>query len=90
MNDDKHKPFQLLATKGDNEVVTAILDASTEYGTHNALPSYIGVLHPNRVHRHNIHLLSYKVFNHRIKTLYAVNLMWKFLVQMKVSWLLLN
>ena len=44
--------------------MTVGLAASTEYGTHNALPSYIGVLHPNQVHRHNIHLLSYKVFNH--------------------------
>ena len=32
-NDDKHTTFQLLATKGGNEVVTARLAASTEYGT---------------------------------------------------------
>ena len=44
--------------------MTVGLAASTEYGTHNALPSYIGVLHPNRVHRHNIHLLSCNFFNH--------------------------
>ena len=44
--------------------MTARLASSTEYGTKNALPSYLGVLRPNRVHRHNIHLLSYKVFNH--------------------------
>jgi hypothetical protein len=43
-NHDKHTTFQLLATKGDNEVVTARLAASIEYGTHNSLPSYIGVL----------------------------------------------
>ena len=64
MKDDKHTTFQLLATKGDDEVVTARLAASIEYGTHNALPSCIGVLQPHRVHHHNIHLLSYKVFNH--------------------------
>ena len=56
--DDKHTTFQLLATKGDSEVVTTRLDASTEYGTKNALPSYLGVLQPNQVHRHNINLLS--------------------------------
>ena len=39
--------------------MTARLASSTEYGTHNALPSCIGVLKP-----HRIHLLSYKVFNH--------------------------
>ena len=43
-NDDKHTTFQLLTTKGDSEVVTARLVASTEYGTRNALPSYLGVL----------------------------------------------
>ena len=43
-SDDKHTTFQLLATKGDDEVVSAKLDAFTEYGTHNALPSYLGVL----------------------------------------------
>jgi hypothetical protein len=47
MNDDKHTTFQLLATKGDDEVVIARLVASTEYGTHNALPSYLGVLQPH-------------------------------------------
>ena len=46
-NDDKNTTFQLLATKGDNEFVTARLAASTECGTKNALPSYLGVLHPN-------------------------------------------
>ena len=46
-NDDKHATFQLLATKGDSDVVTLRLAASTEYGTNNALPSYIKVLHPN-------------------------------------------
>ena len=55
---------QLLATKGDDEVVTAKLATSTEYGTHNALPSCIGVLQPHRIHLHNIHLLSYNFFNH--------------------------
>ena len=59
MKDDKHTTFQLLATKGVDEVVTARLDSSREDGTHNALPSCIGVLHP-----HRIHLLSFKVFNH--------------------------
>ena len=44
MKDDKHTTFQLLATKGDDEVVTSRLAISTEYGTHNALPSCIGVL----------------------------------------------
>ena len=63
-NDDKHATFQLLTTKGDSEVVTARLTTSTEYGSKNAFPSYLGVLQPNRVHRHNINLLSYKVFNH--------------------------
>ena len=63
-NDDKHTTFQLLTTKGDSEVVTARLAASTEYGTQNALPSYLGVLQPNRVHCNNIHHLSYKFFNH--------------------------
>ena len=37
-NDDKHTTFQLLATKGDNEVLNTRLVASTEYGTHNAFP----------------------------------------------------
>ena len=60
----KHTTFQFLATKGDNEVVTAGLVASTKYGTHNALPSYLGVLYPNRMCSVNIHLLSYKLFNH--------------------------
>ena len=64
MKDDKNTTFQLLATKGDDEVVTARLVTSTEYGTHNPLPSCIGVLQPHQIHRHNIHLLSYKVFNH--------------------------
>ena len=32
-NDDKHTTFQLLATKGDNEVVTAKLASCIEYGT---------------------------------------------------------
>ena len=64
MKDDKHTTFQLLATKGDDEVVTYRLAASKEYGTHNALPSCIGVLQPHRIDCHNIHLLSYKVFNH--------------------------
>ena len=64
MKNDKHTTFQLLATMGDDEVVTARLVASTEYGTHNALPSCIGVLQPHRIHRHNNHLLSYKFFNH--------------------------
>ena len=59
MKDDKNTTFQLLATKGDDEVMTTILATSIEYGTHNALPSCIGVLQP-----HQIHLLSYKVFNH--------------------------
>ena len=63
-NDDKHTTFQLLTTKGDSEFVTTKLAASTEYGTQNAFPSYLGVLQPNRVHRHNIHPLSHKVFNH--------------------------
>ena len=63
-NDDKHTTFQLLVTKGDSEVVTAILVASTKYGTQNALPLYLGVLQPSQLLRHNIHLLSYKVFNH--------------------------
>jgi hypothetical protein len=54
MKDDKHTTFQLLATKGDDEVVTARLAASSEYGTHNALPSCIGVLQPHRIHHHNI------------------------------------
>ena len=44
MKDDTHTTFQLLAKKGDDEVVTARLAASTEYGNHNALPSCIGVL----------------------------------------------
>ena len=56
--DDKHTTFQLLGTKGGNAVVTARLANSIEYETHNAFPSYIGVLQPNRVHRHNIHVLS--------------------------------
>jgi len=43
-NDDKHTTWQLLATKCDDEVVTPTLDASIEYGTHNELPSYLGVL----------------------------------------------
>ena len=64
MKDDKNTTFQLLATKGDDEVVTARLAASTEYGTHNALPSCIEVLQPHRIHHHNINLLSYKFFNH--------------------------
>ena len=64
MKYDKHTTFQFLTTKGDDEVVTVGLATSTEYGTHNALPSCIGVLQPHRIHRHNIHLLSYKVFNH--------------------------
>ena len=46
-NDDKHTTFQLLATKGDSEVVTARLAASTEYGTQNALTSYLRALQPN-------------------------------------------
>ena len=64
MNDDKHTTFQILATKGGNKVVTSRLVSSIEYGTHNALPSYIVVLQLNRIHRHKNHLLSYKVFNH--------------------------
>ena len=64
MKDDMHTTFQLLATKGDDEVVTVRLAASLKYGTHNALPSCIGVLQPHRIHCHNIHILSYKVFNH--------------------------
>ena len=64
MKDDKHTTFQILATEGDDEVVTSRLAASTEYGTHNALPSCIGLLYPHRIHHHNIHLISYKVFNH--------------------------
>ena len=44
MKDDKHTTFQLLATKGDDEVATARLAASTEYGTKNALPSYLGII----------------------------------------------
>ena len=63
-NDDKHTTFQLLTTKGDSEFVTTRLAASTEYGTQNAFPSYLGVLQPNRVHRHNIHLISYIKFNY--------------------------
>ena len=46
-NDDKHTNFQLLATKGDSEVVTTRLPTSTEYGTQNEFPSYLGILHPN-------------------------------------------
>ena len=46
-NDDKHTTFQLLATKGNNEVVSSRLAAFTEYGTQNAFPSYLGVLQPH-------------------------------------------
>ena len=58
MKDDKHATLQLLATKYDDEVVTAKLATSTEYGTNNALPSYLGVLQPHQIHHHNIHILS--------------------------------
>ena len=58
MKDDKHTTFQLLAIEGDDEVVTTRLGVSIEYGTHNALPSCIGVLQPHQIHHHNIHLLS--------------------------------
>ena len=64
MNDDKHTAFQILVAKGDSEVVTTRLAASTEYGTKNALPSYLRVLQPNQVHCHNIHILSYNFFHH--------------------------
>ena len=91
MKDDKHTTFQLLATKGDDEVVTARLVASTEYGTHNALKSYLGVFHPHQIHHHNIHGLSYKVFDHiKSHNMIRSESFVEFLVQMKVSWLLLN
>ena len=38
MNSGKNTTLQLLAKKGDNEVVIARLVSSTKYGTHNALP----------------------------------------------------
>lgn len=44
MKDDKHTTFQLLVTKGDDEVVTTRVDSSIEYGIDNAMPSCIGVL----------------------------------------------
>ena len=44
MKYDTHTTFQLLTTKYYDEVVTATLCASIEYGTHNALSSYLGVL----------------------------------------------
>ena len=44
MKDDKHTTFQLLTTKGDAKVVITRLVASIEYGEHNALSSYLGVL----------------------------------------------
>ena len=44
MKDDKCATFQLLATKGDDKVVTTSLVDSMEYGTHNALPLYIQVI----------------------------------------------
>ena len=44
MKYDTHTTFQLLTTKYYDEVVTATLYASIEYGTHNALSSYLGVL----------------------------------------------
>jgi hypothetical protein len=76
LNDYKHTSFQLLALKGDDEVVIVILVAYTEYGTHNVLPSHLGVLKSHRVHLHNIHLLSYKVFSY-VRSWNIVNIMWK-------------
>ena len=64
--------FNFLQQKGDNEAVTARLAASTEYGTHNALLSYLRVLQPHQIHRHNIHFISYKVFNH-IRSRYMIH-----------------
>jgi hypothetical protein len=46
-NDYKCTTFQLIATKSHDEVVTARLDASTKYGSHNALQLYLGVLQPH-------------------------------------------
>ena len=41
---DNQTTLKLLATKGDDEVVSSRLATSTKYGTHTVLPSYLGVL----------------------------------------------